>query len=285
MLMVSSLHHPSALIDTGQSPEPIIEARELAIRFGRRTLWKNATFTINAGEFVSVLGPNGAGKSTLLRIVLGLLPASRGTLEVLGTAPRRGQTCIGYVPQRRTLDAHLRVRAWDFVMLGLDGHRWGLPLSFLSRQRQHRLVEEAIEAVGAQSYANRSIGQLSGGEQQRLLLAFALLNQPRLLLLDEPLASLDLRSQQVIAQLVARVARERAMTVVLVTHDINPLLSSTDRVLYVAQGNVMVGTPDEVITTETLSRLYRSPVEVMRDTQGRVLVFGLEQAAPSGMFV
>jgi zinc/manganese transport system ATP-binding protein len=169
------------------------------------------------------------------------------------------------------------VRASDFVAMGIDGHKWGIPLPFVSKQH-HTLVQEALDAVGATGYAHRAIGRLSGGEQQRLLLAQALLGQPRLLLLDEPLASLDLRNQHAIAQLVAQVARERNMTVLLVSHDVNPLLPFTDRVLYVAQGKLAIGKPDEIITTEHLTRMYDAPVEVMRDSRGRVLVFGLDGA-------
>ncbi|EFH83156.1 metal ABC transporter ATP-binding protein [Ktedonobacter racemifer] len=256
-----------------------LEAHGLTVQQGDRTIWRDASFTIHAGEFVCALGPNGAGKTTLLRLVLGLISPAQGEIHVLGVPPKRGNPLIGYVPQRRTLDAHLRVCARDFVMLGLDGHRWGVASPFVSsRQRQARreAVEAACEAVGATSYINRPVGQLSGGEQQRLLLAQSILGQPHLLLLDEPLASLDIRNQYAIAHLVGTVAQEHQMTVLLVTHDINPLLPMTQQVLYIAQKQITLGTPEEIISTERLSRLYRVPVEVMRDSRGRVLVSGLE---------
>ncbi|GHO60771.1 metal ABC transporter ATP-binding protein [Ktedonobacter robiniae] len=258
---------------------PVLEAHGLTVRQGSRTIWRDATFAIHAGAFVCALGPNGAGKTTLLRLVLGLMPPAQGEIRVLGAQPRRGNPLIGYVPQRRTLDAHLRVCARDFVMLGLDGHKWGIASPFVTqqqRQARRELVEAACEAVGATGYINRPVGQLSGGEQQRLLLAQAILGQPRLLLLDEPLASLDIRNQYAIARLVGKVTQERQMTVLLVTHDINPLLSMTQQVLYIAQKQIALGTPEEIISTERLSRLYRAPVEVMRDSRGRVLVSGLE---------
>jgi zinc/manganese transport system ATP-binding protein len=257
--------------------EIALEADGLVARQGERVIWRDATFSIQAGAFVCALGPNGAGKTTLLRMVLGLLPPAQGTLRVLGSPPGRGNPLIGYVPQRRTLDAHVRVCAHDFVMLGLDGHLWGVASPFAStRQRQARreVVEEACEAVGATSYMYRPVGQLSGGEQQRLLLAQAILGQPRLLLLDEPLASLDIRNQYAIACLIGEVARQRQMTVLLVTHDINPLLPMTQQVLYIAQKQVALGVPDDIISTERLSRLYRAPIEVIRDSRGRVLVSG-----------
>lgn len=259
------------------APGDVVVARGVGIRFGARTIWRDATFCIHAGEFITILGPNGAGKSTLLRLLLGLQAPSVGAIAIFGQAPKRGNSLIGYVPQRRTLSADLLVRAWDFVSLGLDGAHWGFPLPFVAGQHKRAAVQDVLEAVGATDYAHRPVGKLSGGEQQRLLLAQALLGHPRLLLLDEPLASLDLRHQGAIAQLVAQVAQARGITVLLVAHDINPLLTATDRVLYVAQGQVCLGTPDDIITTEHLSRLYDAPIEVVRDRHGRVLVFGQEQ--------
>jgi zinc/manganese transport system ATP-binding protein len=256
----------------------VVTLQEVAVRFGRRTVWRQATFTIAPGEFIAIVGPNGAGKSTLLHLLLGFMQPSEGSVRVLGQTPGRSNRQIGYVPQRRTLDADLPIRGRDLVMLGLDGPRWGFSLPGPARRRQHTQVAEAIASVEATAYANRTIGQLSGGELQRLLLAQALVAQPRLLFLDEPLASLDLRSQVGIVQLTARLARERGLTVLLVTHDINPLLPVVDRVLYIARGQVAIGKPDEIITTERLSHLYEAPVEVVHDSLGRVFVVGLEDA-------
>jgi zinc/manganese transport system ATP-binding protein len=257
----------------------VVTVQSAAVRLGNRTIWRDASFSIGAGEFVTILGPNGAGKSTLLRLLLGLLRPAQGSIAVLGTAPRRGNPAIGYVPQRRTLDPDLAVRGRDLVALGIDGHQWGFALPGPAHRRHLALVQETLALVEASAYADRPIGQLSGGEQQRLLLAQALVGQPRLLLLDEPLASLDLRNQYAIAQLVARLARERGITVLLVAHDVNPLLPVTDRVLYVARGRVAIGTPDDIITTESLSQLYDAPVEVVRDSRGRVFVVGIEDEA------
>lgn len=263
-----------------QAKEPradIVTFRDVAVQLGDRTIWRQATFEIAVGEFVAILGPNGAGKSTLLRLLLGLVRPSAGSISVLGRAPRRGNPAIGYVPQRRLLDPDLPVRGRDLVMLGLNGLRWGFSLPGPSRRLQHERVAQALEAVEATAYADRPIGELSGGEQQRLFLAQALVGQPRLLLLDEPLASLDLRSQGSIARLVARLAREQGFTVLLVTHEVNPVLPVVDRVLYVAHGHVAIGRCDEIITTEKLSSLYEAPVEVVRDSLGRVFVVGLEE--------
>ncbi len=264
--------------EPGSLPTSSVALQSVAVQLGKRTVWRDATFEVAEGEFVALLGPNGAGKSTLLHLLLGLLSPDEGNVSVFGHAPRRGNRAIGFVPQRRLLDPDLPVRGRDLVMLGLDGLHWGFPLPGPTRRRQHARVAEALAAVEATAYADRPIGQLSGGEQQRLFLAQALVGQPRLLLLDEPLASLDLRSQIGIAQLVARLARERNITVLLVTHDVNPVLPVVDRVMYVARGQVAIGKPDEIITTQKLSSLYEAPVEVVRDSLGRMFVVGLEEA-------
>jgi len=242
--------------------------------YGDRLIWRNASFTVNTGEFVAVLGPNGSGKSTLLRLLLGLQPPAAGSLQVLGKRPRRGNPQIGYVPQRRDIDRDLPVRGRDFVHLGIDGNRWGLALG--NAASDHQRVDQAITSVEAQPYADRPIGRLSGGEQQRLLLAQALAGRPQMLLLDEPLASLDLRNQIIISELVAELARANGLTVLLIAHDINPLLPIVDRVLYVAHGGLAIGKPAEVITTQQLSRLYDAPIEVLHDSHGHMFVVGLE---------
>lgn len=246
----------------------------MSARYDGRAVWSGASFDIPAGSFTAVLGPNGSGKTTLLRLVLGLLRPSSGSLTVMGQAPSRGDPSIGYVPQRSEFDPDLSIRGRDFVHLGLDGHRWGIDLM---GDGNHRAIDAAIEAVGASAYAGKSIGRLSGGEQQRLLLAQALVGEPRLLLMDEPLSYLDVRNQGTIVQLISDVARGRGLTVILIAHDVNPLLRHIDNVVYVAAGRVAMGRPEEIITTERLSEIYGAPIEVIRDSRGRVFVVGLEE--------
>ena len=236
-----------------------------------RRVWSDASLQIEEGEFVAVLGPNGAGKSTLLKTLLGIVPLSAGKVEVFGRPVRRGNPAIGYLPQRRRFDPDLRIRAVDLVRLGLDGADWGLPLH--SREKDRR-VEEMIELAGARAYSHRAIGELSGGEQQRVLIAQALVGGARMLLLDEPLESLDLSNQQAISELIRSICRRQAVTVLLVAHDVNPILSFIDRVVYVAGGHVLCGLPHEVIRTETLTRLYGAPVEVLHASDGRLVVVG-----------
>ena len=251
-----------------------IAADDLAAGYSGRQVWAGASFTIEDGSFTAVLGPNGSGKTTLVRMILGLLRPASGRLEVFGRQPRRGDPKIGYVPQRRAFDPELSIRGRDFVDLGVDGWRWGVRLG---GRVQAAAAQASIEAVGAGEYADRPLGRLSGGEQQRLLLAEALVGDPRLLLMDEPLSYLDVRNQMAIVQLIRDVARRRNLTVLLIAHDVNPLLAHIDQVLYVAAGKVATGTPNEIITSERLSAIYSAPVEVIRDSRGRVFVAGLEE--------
>jgi zinc/manganese transport system ATP-binding protein len=266
-------------LGAGENPPAAIQLQGAAIELGGRFIWRGVDLRVAAGQFAAILGPNGAGKSTLLKAILGVLPLNEGSIAVFGKSVRRGNDSVGYLPQRRNFDADLRVRAVDLVRLGLDGARWGMPLPLLGRflpshLRGARRVEAVLEMVGAGTYAGRPIGELSGGEQQRILIAQALVSGARMLVLDEPLDSLDLSNQQAISGLVKRICHEGGVTVLLVAHDINPILPYVDQVVYVAQGNVVAGAPDDVIRSETLSRLYGTPVEVLRTTDGRVIVVG-----------
>jgi len=241
---------------------------------GGRSIWSAVSIEIGAGEFAAILGPNGSGKTTLLRVLLGELALSTGRASVLGRPPGEAKGLIGYLPQRRNFDAGARIRGVDLVRLGLDGSRWGLPLSRSPRDR----VTEVIELVGASSYAERAIGRLSGGEQQRLLIAQALIGRPRLLILDEPLDSLDVPNQTAVTALLARICAAQHVAILLVAHDVNPLLPYLDRVVYFGAGGAAVGTPEEVITARTLSGLYGVPIEVLRTADGRLFVAGLPEA-------
>ncbi len=260
--------------------EPALVFRGAAVRLGGRTIWRSLDAEIARGEFVAVLGPNGVGKSTLIKAVVGLLPVAEGVVRVLGAPPGQHNREIGYLPQRRSFDPDLRIRGVDIVRLGLDGDRWGLPLGWRGgrARRDAARVDEVVDLVGATAYARRPIGQLSGGEQQRLLIAQALVRDPALLLLDEPLDSLDLPNQAAVAELVAAISRDRNVTVLLVAHDVNPIQSYLDRVIYLGHGGALIGTPDEVITSESLSKLYETPIEVLRASDGRLVVVGQPEA-------
>jgi zinc/manganese transport system ATP-binding protein len=244
---------------------------DASLAFGRRVLWSGLDLDVAPGEFIAVLGANGSGKTSLIRAILGLQPLTGGTVEVAGRPVRRGSTAVGYVPQQQRADPLTPMRARDFVAQGLTGHRWGTGLPSVSRRRT---VAAALAAVGATPYADVPIGLLSGGEQQRVRIAQALVTDPSLLLCDEPLLSLDLPSQRTVTALVDRRRREHDTAVLFVTHEINPVLPYVDRVLYLAAGRFRIGSVDDVLTSATLSELFAAPIEVVR-VGGRILVAGI----------
>jgi zinc/manganese transport system ATP-binding protein len=238
----------------------------VTVDLGGRRVLDDVSFQAREGDFAGLIGANGAGKTTLFRVILGLQPAIRGRVRI--EPGGRGRGTVGYVPQKFLLDPDMPLRGRDLVALGLDGQRLGLPLP--SRHKRAR-VEDMLDAVGARGFADRRVGELSGGEQQRILIAHALISRPKLLLLDEPLANLDLRSAQEAVGLLARIASEQRIAVVISAHEINPLLPVTDRIVYLAEGRAASGTVDEVVRSDVLSHLYGHHVDVLR-VHGRVIV-------------
>ena len=246
----------------------IVELDHATIRIGGRNVLADASFAINTGEFIGVLGPNGAGKTTLMRAILGLLPPSAGTLRVFGHAPQRGDRTIGYLPQVRTVLPDLRVRGLDFIGSSVHGERWGLPkLTHADRA----MIEATLDAIGAHELSQRPLSEMSGGERQRLLLAQALIGNPKLLLLDEPLISLDARHQEVAIGVVRKACRERGITVLFSAHELNQLLGTLDRVLYLGNGQAALGTVEQVVTAPVLSALYGTDIQVLR-ADGHIFV-------------
>ena len=250
--------------------QEVLAVQQVGVSLSGRRILHDIRFTLAAGEFCGLIGANGSGKTTLLRTVLGLIRPDAGRVTVGGSAP----ASVGYVPQKFTLDPFLPLRARDLVALGLDGHRLGFPLRTGERRRR---TDEMLEAVDAAEFADRRVGALSGGQQQRVLIAHALVRRPRLLVLDEPLANLDVRSTAGIVALLRRVSRDFGVTILLSAHDMNPLLSAMDRVVYLAHGRAATGRTDEVVRTEVLSRLYGYHIDVIR-VHGRILVVAAEGA-------
>lgn len=246
----------------------IVALDHATLHMGGRAVLSDVSFDIEAGEFIGVLGPNGAGKTTLMRAILGLIAPSGGGVKVFGRTPERGNPAIGYLPQLRTVLPDLRVRGRDFIASSLNGERWGLP-SF--SRHDHGMIEATLNSVGARDLATRPLSDMSGGERQRLLLAQALIGQPKLLLLDEPLISLDARHQEVAIDVVRKVCRERKITVLFSAHELNQLLGTLDRVLYLGNAQAVLGSVDEVVTAPVLSRLYGTEIQVVR-ADGHIFV-------------
>jgi zinc/manganese transport system ATP-binding protein len=255
--------------------DDLLRLENVSVRLGGREILKDVSFSVSPGEFTGLIGPNGAGKTTLLRVILGLQPVTSGEVLLDGAPRPHRDSSIGYVPQKLAIEPDMPLRVRDVVSLGLDGQKFGLRLP--SRARRER-VSDMLTAVGAQRYADARVGELSGGEQQRVMIAHALISRPRLLLLDEPLANLDISSEQGIVSVLARLARAEHVAVLLSAHDMNPLMPVMDRIVYVAAGRVAVGDADEVVQPEVLSLLYGRHVDVIR-VHGRILVV----AAPEGI--
>lgn len=256
--------------EPGEHSAPVLELVDATLHFGARALWSGLNFTLAAGEFVAVIGSNGTGKTSLFRSVLGQQPLTSGTVRFLSAPIRRGDRRIGYLPQGLEGVDGTPVRGRDLVAMGLDGHRFGPP--WPSRGRTAR-VQRALEQVGALELGRRPVGQLSGGERQRLRIAQALIDRPRLLLCDEPFAALDLARQRMVSDLIDDGRRRTGCAVMVITHDINPVLSCVDRVIYLANGQARIGTVDEVFTSDALSAMYDTPVDVIH-ARGRIVVVG-----------
>jgi zinc/manganese transport system ATP-binding protein len=256
--------------------EPILEVEGVGVWFSGREILHDVTFSIRPGEFTGLIGSNGVGKTTLFRVILGMEAPNSGKVLFGGKGRSRRNSVIGYVPQKVLLDPDMPLRARDVVALGLDGHRLGMPVS---SRRRRGLVDEMLEAVDATSFGDTRVGRLSGGEQQRVLIAHALIGRPRLLLLDEPLANLDIRSEQEVVSLLARIATEQQIAVFISAHDMNPLLAFMDRIVYVASGRVASGSTDDVVRPEVLSKLYGHHVDVLR-VHERIIVVAGASAGP-----
>ncbi|HTI49126.1 MAG TPA: ABC transporter ATP-binding protein [Casimicrobiaceae bacterium] len=248
-----------------------IELDAVTLARDGRVVLRGVDLSIDGGEFIGIFGPNGAGKTTLLHAILGLLRPASGAVRVLGRAPRDAQGDVGYLPQRRGRVSDIHLCARDFIGSAVDGRRWGPPHVTAAAKAE---VARVLELVDAAALAERPVAQLSGGELQRLLIAQALIGEPRVLLLDEPLASLDPRFQQAVVALIKRVQQSLGITVLFTAHDLNPLLGAMDRVLYLGQGQAVLGSVDEVMTSATLTRLYGAPIEVVRLHERIVVLSG-----------
>lgn len=253
---------------------PVVSLRQASLRLGNRDIWKKIDLDVQPGEFIAVLGPNGSGKSSLIKTLLGLHTLRSGELSVLGQHPVAARKQIGYIPQQKAFDRDIPLTGHDLVALAINGSRWFVGANSSSDNKR---IDAAISQVGASRYAHKPLGELSGGEQQRLRIAQSVVTNPPLLLCDEPLLSLDLASQQTVARLIND-QRRKGTAVIFVTHEINPILPMVDRIVYLVNGKSAIGTPSEVLTTERLTQLYGAPVEVL-NVHGRILVVASNEHA------
>ncbi|MEY2333001.1 metal ABC transporter ATP-binding protein [Acidithiobacillus ferrianus] len=259
--------------------DPILSVAHLSVDLGGRGILRDVSFDLHPGQLCALIGENGAGKTTLLRSLLGLTPHRAGQVWIEGVPVGQRRILVGYVPQKIVFDVDVPLRTRDLVQLGLDGHRLGLPL-FSSGKKT--MVDQALQMVGAEAFADQRVGELSGGQQQRAVIAHALVRQPRLLILDEPLANLDFRSANALVALLGTLARTQRIAMLVTAHDMNPLLPVMDRLIYLVGGQVATGSVEEVVQPEVLSKLYGYPVTVLRHGQ-RVLVLPDAAVEPSGV--
>ncbi len=248
--------------------EDILTMEGVSVRLSGRYVLREVSFAVRPGEFTGLIGSNGSGKTTLFRTILGLQSASAGRVLLEGRARTRRNPLIGYVPQKFLLDPDMPLRARDLVGLGIDAHRFGIPLPSRARRA---LIDQMLQVLDAGRFADARVGLLSGGEQQRVLIAHALIARPKLLLLDEPLANLDLRAGREVVALLARIAAEQQIAVLISAHEMNPLLPVMDRIVYLAGGRAASGTTEQVVRADVLSELYGNHVDVL-NVHGRVLV-------------
>lgn len=256
-----------------------VSCRDLTLSYGSKTILDSVNLTIYSGEFIAVLGPNGSGKTSLMRSLLGLLQPQQGSIEIFGNIPKEARTSMSYLPQIRTITHNCDIAGYDFVESAIDGHKFGIPFLQPNHLREKRkfAILEALRTVNAEHLSHRSIKTLSGGEKQRLLLAQCLIGAPRILLLDEPLSNLDPAQQQNVVSLISKISRFHRITVLFCAHELNSLISSVDRILYLGKRQAAIGTPNEVMTKSVLSRLYDSNIDILH-IDGRYFVMSEGQA-------
>jgi zinc/manganese transport system ATP-binding protein len=244
-----------------------LEFDNVSVERAGRTVWSESSFRVDSGCFVAIIGPNGSGKTTLLQVILGLLPVASGSVAVYGRRPGAANDEIGYVPQNYDANANEAIRARDAVLLGLTGRRWGFGRTTAADRDR---VEEALGWVDATDIADRRLSDLSGGQRQRIALASALVARPKMLILDEPLASLDLRNQHEIVAVLARLKRELGVTILVVLHDLNPMLAVLDSAIYLLDGHAHHAALDQVVDSQLLTHMYGTKIQVAHTLQGEL---------------
>ncbi len=253
--------------------ETLLSLENIYVSLAKRPILQNVTLEIEKGEFYGLIGSNGAGKTTLLKLMLGLLKQDSGKIETRQPKDATRQRLIGYVPQKIEFDRDIPLRARDLVGLGVDGHKFGISLSNKKKWEQ---VNDILRAVNALEFADAKIGALSGGQQQKIMIAHALVGNPSVLLLDEPLANLDLKSQHEVIELVNKLRVENNISIIFSAHDMNPLLDVMDKIIYIANGKIAVGKVSEIINSETLTDLYGYPVDVLTYRNRLIVLTGNE---------
>lgn len=253
------------------APPISIELSGVRVRFGDRVVLDGIDLEIDAGEWLGVIGPNGAGKSTLLKAISGLVD-SQGEIVfgagIVRPAGRKGSQLVAFLPQRPELPATMRVI--DYVLLGRSPH---ISLFGSEQAQDHRIASDVIARLELESFSARPLGELSGGEAQRVVLARALAQGAPVLCLDEPSTALDLGQGQRVLELVDELRRENKLTVISAMHDLGMIGQYADRLAVIVEGRLVVtGSPRAVLTKEAISTYYGASVRLIEDESGDVVV-------------
>lgn len=253
--------------------DTVIKIENAVVSYREDVALRGVSIDIYPGEFVGVIGPNGAGKTTLLTIVNGLGKLVSGRVTVLGNPVSAGNAHslrkkVGYVAQLENIDPRMPMHVREVAMIG----RYGVLGLFKRPSRDDwKVVDEMLELVGMSHLANRPIGHLSGGEQQRVAIARCLAQEPELFLLDEPTASLDWKAQTEILDLVKQIHDTRKLTTLFVTHDLDAMPHTCDRVVLMKDGMIVGdGSPEEMISTEKISELFGITASVIKERQPHI---------------
>lgn len=241
----------------------VIECQNLDIRLGAHLILSGLNFQIKENQFIGIFGPNGSGKTTFMKALLGIIPYANGQVVVLGKTPQKARKQIGYIPQNRDMEL-FRLKGRDFIATSIHGHKLGLP--FLTKKDLYH-IDSVLDLVHARDLAFIPLCEMSGGQRQRLLLAQALLGNPQLIIMDEPFSNLDPKWVKIILSLIKDLQEQRKLTVLLSTHDLNPLIKVMDKVICIGNHQAILGEVDQVITSDILTGLYGFPIDVIKTDQ------------------
>jgi ABC-type Mn2+/Zn2+ transport system ATPase subunit len=253
--MVSIQRRQSATALAQTRPDPsmlhVLDVEHVTIKLRGRTIVDDVSFWIPKGEFVCLCGPNGAGKSTLLKAIMGLLPVTDGQIKIGDQDVTAGASKIGYVPQRKGFDRDFPARAVDLIIAAYR-RKWPVRI----REHEREKARAVLQKIGGERLLDRPLSGLSGGETQRVFLARAMINDPSIIVLDEPTAGVDARGRAELLELMTHISRSDELAAILVTHNLAAVAQTAERIVYIEAGKVLCwGLPNELLGQQSLTAL------------------------------